>query len=281
MLSIVKWQRHHPSFVLSDDIQLLCRPLKGLGVEYFSHVRRLPNGLIHCFAQNSRFLSHYLSHQYYNYDAHCLPVKQKEQFMIWDLYERSGMSKVMHEDFMGHGFGHTFSIIQHHGSHTDYYHFASKANHCSINSQYLNLIPNFKQFIGLFQYKIQSHKSLQQIYDPCWTINCQKGHHQLATSLALPDEGIANIEAKKLYVPSKNQFISAREYQCLHWLAQGKTQDETAIILSLTERTVRAHLNNIKSKMGLSNLFQLGIIYSEIRSLNDKVDLLNGYRATC
>lgn len=46
----------------------------------------------------------------------------------------------------------------------------------------------------------------------------------------------------------------------------GKTQDETAIILNITTRTVQAHIENIKNKTKCSNQMQLGMLYYELKS---------------
>ena len=45
--------------------------------------------------------------------------------------------------------------------------------------------------------------------------------------------------------------LTAREKQCLLWAAEGKTSDETAKILSISESTVRFHLNNAARKLNV------------------------------
>ena len=44
--------------------------------------------------------------------------------------------------------------------------------------------------------------------------------------------------------------LTPREKQCLLWLADGKTQTEISDILSISERTVRFHLQNAMQKLG-------------------------------
>lgn len=50
--------------------------------------------------------------------------------------------------------------------------------------------------------------------------------------------------------------LSRREVQCLHWLAAGKTFAEAAIILSISERTLRFHVGNAKEKLGVATTMQ-------------------------
>lgn len=45
--------------------------------------------------------------------------------------------------------------------------------------------------------------------------------------------------------------LTARERECLLWAAEGKTSDETADILNISESTVRFHLNNAARKLNV------------------------------
>ncbi len=59
--------------------------------------------------------------------------------------------------------------------------------------------------------------------------------------------------------------ISQREKECLYWLAKGKTQEQIATILKITERTVKAHISNSKQKLNCYNQFQLGMICMQLK----------------
>jgi DNA-binding CsgD family transcriptional regulator len=48
---------------------------------------------------------------------------------------------------------------------------------------------------------------------------------------------------------SKQILISARELDCLKWVAAGKTAWEASVILGISERTVRFHLNAAREKL--------------------------------
>ncbi len=50
--------------------------------------------------------------------------------------------------------------------------------------------------------------------------------------------------------------LSRREIQCLQWLAAGKTYSEAAIILDVSERTLRFHVGNARNKLGVSTTMQ-------------------------
>lgn len=50
--------------------------------------------------------------------------------------------------------------------------------------------------------------------------------------------------------------LSPREYECLEWSAAGKSAWEIGRILGITQRTATFHLENAKSKLGVSSLHQ-------------------------
>ena len=45
--------------------------------------------------------------------------------------------------------------------------------------------------------------------------------------------------------------LTPREVECLSWISQGKTAWEISVILKVSERTVKFHLNNLMRKLGV------------------------------
>ena len=50
--------------------------------------------------------------------------------------------------------------------------------------------------------------------------------------------------------------LSPREAECLRWVADGKTDFEVGKILEISPRTVRFHINNAKTKLGVATRIQ-------------------------
>jgi len=53
-------------------------------------------------------------------------------------------------------------------------------------------------------------------------------------------------------IPASAPHLTAREIECLHWVAAGKTSWEIGRLLSVAERTVVFHLQNATHKLGVS-----------------------------
>lgn len=62
---------------------------------------------------------------------------------------------------------------------------------------------------------------------------------------------------------STSQF-TRQELTCLSLLAQGLSYPEAAVEMSITERTIKQHIQNMKEKCQVKNLFQLGLIYGNL-----------------
>ncbi len=57
-------------------------------------------------------------------------------------------------------------------------------------------------------------------------------------------------------VPSATQNLSTRDKEILLWLAEGKSNWDVSVILKISERTVRFHVNNAMRKLDAVNRTQ-------------------------
>ena len=53
--------------------------------------------------------------------------------------------------------------------------------------------------------------------------------------------------------PEPHGALSKREAECMHWVAQGKTDAEIAAIVGIAERTVRFHVTNAKRRLNVGS----------------------------
>jgi LuxR family transcriptional regulator, quorum-sensing system regulator SolR len=79
------------------------------------------------------------------------------------------------------------------------------------------------------------------------------GRAQMFASLL--HHAVARIDLPKL-LPQNIAPLTERERECLKWSADGKTAWEIGKILSIAERTVVFHLNNVVQKLGAANKTQ-------------------------
>lgn len=63
------------------------------------------------------------------------------------------------------------------------------------------------------------------------------------------------------------QPLTARERECLQWVARGKTDFEIGIILNISARTARFHIENSKRKLGVASRVQAVTAAMRARSI--------------
>lgn len=54
----------------------------------------------------------------------------------------------------------------------------------------------------------------------------------------------------------KSRLLTPRELECMRWVALGKTDEEIGIILAISARTARFHVENAKKKLGVATRVQ-------------------------
>lgn len=63
---------------------------------------------------------------------------------------------------------------------------------------------------------------------------------------------------------SSYERLSPREKECLHWISQGKTMEETAMILGIKYGTVVGYVRSLKKKLHCTTLAHL--VFKAIQS---------------
>ena len=77
-----------------------------------------------------------------------------------------------------------------------------------------------------------------------------------------------SVERKYPYL-IENKILTKREMEVLYWLKFGKTTQMVADILGIKQRTIKAHIANIKQKTNCQTLFQVGYFYAKIYEVHD------------
>lgn len=246
----------HPNLLHARDIKEVCTPLKQLGIVYFSHVVIDDKDRFSSIGMSPEFAKLYCEKKYYNHDIHQAKFSNQLPYIIWDNIPKDNKMADLYADFNDLSLGHTFTIIQHNNGHKHYYHFSAKLGNHGINSVYLQNFDFLKTFILYFSEQVNAEKHLKQAYDIKFSVE-QPVENVICKTSNL------SLSINRTYV-GPHTYLTPREMECLHWLSQGMTLEDAAKKLSVTTRTMKAHIANIKNKLNCKNLFQLGIAYEGI-----------------
>lgn len=263
-MKIRKFVNNHPTLLQAAAIRDICRPLELLNIHYFSHARIDKKNELAVLATTPDFFQLYFNKGYHQYDLHMSDPGVSEEYILWDLLTLKNQSYALEEDFMSFNVGHTFSLVINNANEKNCYHFATRLGNTSMNGTYLKIIEQLKQFINYFNEKISQHKELNIAYSQKLKLEDDNGGYLIETDTADFSTFLNAIQSSRVYSKATNNYLTKRELDCLFWLGRGKTIVETALILNISARTVKAHVNSAKEKLNCINQFQLGFNYSKL-----------------
>lgn len=265
-MKLESFLKQHPSLHYAEDIKNICAPLSELGIVYFSHVIIDEQFKMSCLGIRPEFFKLYFEKGYYHFDLHMAKISNHEQYILWDTVERKKQTKNLHEDFMSFDQGHTFSIALNNKNCREYFHFGAKLGNSSINEKYLQWLSELKLFTLYFKDKIAGHKELSAAYDLKLKLIQNAGGYltKKDTNNVIHEKFYNAMVFDRIYF-NNDTYITKREFECMHWTSIGKTAEDIAEILNISIRTVKAHIINIKNKLGCRNQFQLGMMYEKLK----------------
>lgn len=262
-MNIKQFTQIHPTVSQAAAMAEICKPLKKLGIVYFSHAHIDEKKQMSTIGLCPEFFQLYFEKGYHQYDLHMAKPNSQEEYILWDTLPLKQESKAQHHDFTSFQQGHTFSIVQYHGKQKDIFHFAAKLGDLQMNGKYLQMLDSLKQFILYFKDQIATNKELNYAYDLKIPLIKNKGGF-LLDSTGAPLKSIDKLDTNRFYFQGLHNYVTKRELDCLKCISEGKTVETIGEILKITPRTVKAHIANIKAKLGCSNQFQLGMIYAKL-----------------
>lgn len=263
-MNIDKFVNNHPSIQHAASINDLCRPLGLLGIKYFSHVQITNKEHFSAISSGPEFFELYFRKGYHHFDLHMANVTGAEKHIVWDLLNLKKQSSNMHQDFMNLNYGHTFSIVINQENIKNCYHFGVQLGDAQMNAKYLNLIDELKLFINYFTEQVAQDKTIKCAYSQKIQINKNVGGYFTDETGEDLSAFLQSVSGKRVYSLQGNNYLTQRELECLKWLAKGHTLEETGKILTISTRTVKAHVNAAKEKLKAKNQFQLGLNYSKL-----------------
>ncbi len=120
------------------------------------------------------------------------------------------------------------------------------------NNLFLRFMLYFKEQANKLIMKGEHEKIIIPLTQNLFDNNLNK--NKLAFSDFLEKTKINRYYLKGSY---SNVYLTSKEAQCIYWLVQGKTAEETALIENIHVKTVQTHLENIRRKLGCFKQTQL------------------------
>jgi DNA-binding CsgD family transcriptional regulator len=259
------------------EIRQICKPLQALGITDFFYMRRYHDGTFINFATHeisSRiFFEKLYNHQYKKEDINN-HIFMHEGLMLSEL---NAHNKIW-QDVKLMGLGNAAALVQENKDYYEMYCFLSSIHNHKINQFYIENLDVLKQFLGYFDEKakdlILAEKKNKLILPPYY--DDRKTDENDTTCLRriflnhiVNKEGGLNLGKRYDFA-----ILTIKEMECIYWLMQNKTIEETAIILGKSARTVEKQLDGVKIKFKCCKTSALIQAINELGLHHTIVDLI-------
>lgn len=243
----MKIKTSHPFLSHSQDIKDILKPLKKLGIIYFTYAKSEKNGSRTYLGTHSDILERYLKKEYYLIgNVESAPEKYHNQIVFWDTLPKQHIyDDILRSSNIDHG----IFMINRGSDYCEFYGFAAKKGNHRVINNYITHIDALNKFPLYF--KDNAKNIIKQAE---------------ANKLILPFHSdnldfvnnAENIFFDKELTEQKNALqLSARQKDCATLLLRGMQYKEIAETLNISSRTVETHVNHLKRKLDCSNRTKL------------------------
>jgi DNA-binding CsgD family transcriptional regulator len=258
----------HIVYEAFDAVKQICAPLNTIGIKGFVYKKLYHDGSFIDLATDAAWGDFYFK-KFFDCEYDLPEVHEHHYYMdnvlLWELNQNNMLWHDAKEQF-GHANG--ISIYKHHDKFTEIYCFYGERDHHTLNDFYVNNLDLLKRFAVYFNEQAADLIARGEKYKlKTPTHYCSKQPQIAHRQPQLDFEKFFHDTGTRIYAINPNNHLTPRELECLHWLSLGKTNDEMASILSITPRTIKAHVRHMKDKLECKNQFQLGEAYNRFKFL--------------
>ena len=238
----------HIFYTAGPDIAEIAKPLKQLGITYFSYMKSdLKGGRIYLY-NNTEILDSYLKCKYYLCgNKESTPLNYKKQICLWSALPNQHEYDV---NVRARGIDHGMFMFEPNGDSLEVFAFATQKENEGIINTYLtkmDLLINFKKFFREKADPIIKQAEKQKLVLPFNTNPDIKSY--------LDDSAIHD----NLFLSNTDQdnILTQRQIECCQLLLKGNTSKQIAELLGLSSRTVEYYFGNIRTKLQCNNKAEL------------------------
>jgi DNA-binding CsgD family transcriptional regulator len=244
----------HISLTSSSDVDEILKPLKKLGILYFTYMRNYPDCSQVYLSNDSSWVEAYYGHRLYETSQFQLaPESYRSGKIVWPVQSDLPVYQYAREYLKS---DNGLTIIKKHDNYTEFYFFSSSVDNHGIHNVYINNMVILEKFVLYFNDradKIIGKAEENKLFLPPHVY--QQSINNMGISIH-PADIINNVldemQIKKYRIKHNGYYnikLSSRELECIFLYHKGKTAKETARALNISQRTVETYFENIKNKL--------------------------------
>lgn len=243
--------RHHAR------LQQVTQPLSThFGISYFCFQRVKANGAWTILGNKPDWLNYSAGKHFYRVDPSLIhPSHYQTGLNFPSTHQHSEFQATLGTDCVKKfDINHPLAIIDRQFDYCDFYFFGAPTAHSNVLNSYINHVHLLKDRYPEY-FKHACRDLIAEMDDHAVDLNQLKPESFAASSNVL--KILASIENDFLHDITNNSCLSHREQQCLMLYRTGLSAKESAPLLGISYRTVEAHMNSIKRKLGVKHKREL------------------------
>ena len=253
----------------TQDMCLVCCPLKYLNVDTFIYIKNYKNGKIMHLSNKGDWLKYFHKNELYKHSPfERTDINYNNCLMLWSAIEKQMVFEKA-KKYFNIADGITLVEKDRNGV-EEFYLFGTTVDRRNEINFYINNIDLFKKFILYF--KSQAIKLITKAEKNLICLpNFKPVNPSIIYGLTLEDY-ISNkniqsftkeIEIKKYFIGTYNLssiYLTKRELDVTTYLLHGKSASVIGNRLNMSKRTVETHIENMKNKLGCFSKKQLVLL---------------------
>ncbi len=251
--------KNHVTFTSVGVIQELIKPLKGIGLNYFTFDRTYNDGSHLRLTSSGEWIEHYYRQKLYDVAIFEKdPSKFKNGVVFWSWLKRAPV----YSEAALYDIDHGLTITQSHKAYCDFYHFGTSCNTPILESTLSSKLNQLYKFIALFQQKTYPLICEAELTRFILPIKSNIEHEISELSILNNSDIFEHGEIKRFYLGDEfdNNYLTGKELEVLTYLYNGHRQISIANLLFISEKIVEKHIENIKNKLSCRTMFELGAL---------------------
>lgn len=247
---MVEISSNHPFITTAQDVSEIAKPLRKLGITYFTYTKTYLTGERIYLGSVANELEGYLKQKWYlSGNTECSPKQYKPQMVLWETLPNQA---IFDANARAWNIDHGMFMIKPHEAYNEYFAFATTKGNQGIVNTYLTNMDVLENFTKYFQEKADPVLQLAEKNKLLLPFN--------NSGLTIPDDCNSAMAVRNILSLSShadNKTLTKRQLECCSLLIAGKKAREISDALGLSVRTVEYYLDNVKLKLKCNNKAEL------------------------
>ncbi len=242
----IEFLQNHIALSSSAEVDQICKPLKKLGITYFSFVRSFKDGSHIRLANNPMWTQHYYKKGFYNVVIN--QIRDADGNLLWSCIDRYPLFQDASEHFnVDNGTVMVMSV----DDVVERYFFGGTRDNTQVNYIYLNKLDLLKRFIIYFKEMaaplINKATETKIIIPP---VICNSEDENFYNDSVI-QEFLDEIQVKKVCVRVQGQdiYITQNDAKILSLMKCGYSSKAISQEIGLKQKTVEIYRDKLKEKL--------------------------------